>query len=275
MSRTLGLAAFFSLAAACSTPQYAFVPATTATAEIDGTAAADYAIPPQSPTGELRVASYGIEPLAPGDQQDVQVGALHVRVFVSNTSDHPWTIDTREQRVTLEGRGPSTPAFATASPGDGSKPPTLTIPAKTSRAVDVFFPLPSDMQTAAELPAFEVATLIHTDAGDVAETTPFARVQTDDEPDDSHEDEVRVYAAYPYTYGYDYWASPFWYDPAYVGFYGGVYLPHAYYWGHPVIVRGPGWGRPGYVHGYHGGYRGGYHYHAAPHGYHGGGHGRR
>jgi hypothetical protein len=61
---------------------YAFVPATSATSAIYGHAAADYAIPPQSPQGDLRVASYGIEPLSPADAPDQEVGAIHLGLSV-------------------------------------------------------------------------------------------------------------------------------------------------------------------------------------------------
>jgi hypothetical protein len=252
---------------ACSAT-YAFVPATHATSSLYGHAAADYAIPPQSPHGQLRVASYGVEPLSPAESPDEEVAALHVRVSVSNTGAHDWTVDTREQQVRLEGHATSTPAFSTASPGT-SAPPVLSIAPQTTRLVDLFFPLPEDMQTASTLPAFQVTSTVHTDAGPVSETTPFARIETDaDSP--YAQDYSAPQADYdPALYGYDYWDSPFYYNPTFIGFYGGI-APRGY-WGRPFYARGWGWGGPGYYHGWHAGFRGGYRGGPPPGGFRGGG----
>src|ERR1019366_5337714 len=157
--------------AGCSAT-YAYVPATNAPlTTLYGHAAADYAIPPQAPRGDLRVASYGIEPLSPEGADDESVGALHIRLSIANKSDQPWTLDTREQQAALEGRATSTPAFAARSPGVGS-PPIVTIAPNSTRLVDVFFPLPEDMQSASAVPALRFTSTVHTDAGPVSETTP-------------------------------------------------------------------------------------------------------
>src|ERR1019366_6047080 len=164
--------------AGCSAT-YAYVPATNAPlTTLYGHAASDYAIPPQAPRGDLRVASYGIEPLSPEGADDESVGALHIRLSIANKSDQPWTLDTREQQAALEGRATSTPAFAARSPGVGS-PPIVTIAPNSTRLVDVFFPLPEDMQSASAVPALRFTSTVHTDAGPVSETTPFDRIETD------------------------------------------------------------------------------------------------
>jgi hypothetical protein len=100
--RSVGLILAASIAAACS-DTYAFVPARNATSTIYGHAAAEYPIPPQSPHGEVRVASYGIEQLAPGNASDQSLGALHIRegvvaettpfARVETDSDSPYTYD--------------------------------------------------------------------------------------------------------------------------------------------------------------------------------------
>ncbi len=253
--------------AAC-TPTYAFVPATNPTTSIYGYPAASYPIPPQAPRGDLRVASYGIEPLSPAAAPDESVGSLHIRIFVSNTSDQAWTIDTREQRAAFVGQEASAPAFATADPG-ASGPPVVTIAPNTSRFVDLFFLLPADMQTASALPEFQFTATVQTGAGPVSETTPFKRVETDGDSYGAYY-YAGPYPGYgPWLYGYDYWDWPL------VGFYGGYY-PYRY---GPYYAHGH-WGAPGYYHGWYGGYHGGYHggypggYHGHPGGYHGypGGH---
>ena len=237
--------------AGCSAT-YAYVPATNAPpATLYGHAAADYAIPPQAPRGDLRVASYGIEPLSPEGADDESVGALHIRLSIANKSDQPWTLDTREQQAALEGRATSTPAFASASPGVGS-PPIVTIAPNSTRLVDVFFPLPEDMQSASAVPAFRFTSTVHTDAGPVSETTPFDRIETDGDSAVAADDSAPQAEYDPEVYGYDYWDAPFYYNPTFIGFYGGGYSRG--YWGRPYYARGWGWGRPGY---YHGGYRGG------------------
>lgn len=267
--RTSTPLALVALAVAACTPTYAFVPATNPTTSLYGYPAASYPIPPQAPRGDLRVASYGIEPLSPAGAPDETVGSLHIRVFVSNTSDQTWTIDTREQRATLEGKEASAPAFATADPG-ASGPPVVTIAPRTSRFVDLFFLLPSDEQTASTLPAFQFTATVQTDAGPVSETTPFRRIEADSDSYNAYY-YAGPYPGYgPWLYGYDYWNWPL------VGFYGGYY-PYRY-WG-PYYAHGH-WGAPGYYHGWYGGYHGGYHggypggYHGHPGGYHGypGGH---
>src|SRR6516164_9185147 len=68
---------------------------------------ADYAIPKENPHGDLRVTSYGLVDVGARDQSDQshRVAALHLRMALTNDSDQPWTIDTREQRISLEGYG--------------------------------------------------------------------------------------------------------------------------------------------------------------------------
>jgi hypothetical protein len=256
-----------------TTTTLAYVPATNATSAIYDHAASGYAIPPQAPQGEIRVASYGIEQLTPGEAPDQHVGSLHVRLQVLNNSPKQWVLDTREQQLTIEGRATSTPAFASASPDPDSVPPVVAIAPHGSRLIDVFYPLPPDMQSAEKIPAFQFTSKVYTDQGPIAEVTPFQRVEVEGDTAYAYDDSVPPEDYNPYVYGYDYWDSPFYYNSAYIGFRGGVLFPREYWGGH-VFARGWGWGRPGYYHpGYYyhggrGGYRGGFHG-----GFHGGGHG--
>ena len=247
---------------ACGSGVYAFVPAGSATSQVYGHSAAQYAIPPQSPHGAISVASYGVEPVSPGDAPDASMSALHIRVQISNTSAQPWTFETPEQQIVIAERGSSTPAFASAGPG-GSGPPSVSIAPQSTRIVDLFFPLPDDMQQSSAIPGFQLTSHVHTDAGIVAETTPFERLEVDDDSAYAYDNSAPQGAYLPYAYGYDYWDTPFWYNPGYVGFYG----VHFGYWGHPIFARGRGWGRPGY---YHGGFHPAYHGRGGG-GFHGGG----
>ncbi|HEX7601891.1 MAG TPA: hypothetical protein VF316_09815, partial [Polyangiaceae bacterium] len=227
MKRMLELLLVAVTVSACGATEYAFVPANGPTASLDGRPAAGYSIGAQPPTGDLRVASYGVEELGPNDASGQGVAALHIRVLVTNPGPQGWTLDTREQGMSLQGRGSSTPAFATASPGDGS-PPVLTIAPQATRIVDLFFPLPADAQSPGSIPAFETTTRFHVGAALVAQVTPFARIETD---------EVGTYEP---VGGYAYWDSPYWYNTTYVGFRGVAVLPPAY-WGHPVFAHPYRW----------------------------------
>ncbi len=257
MNRILGLLLGCALAA-CS-PGYGFVPAQGASSSLNGRPAVSYAIVPQANRGELRVATIGIEPLTPNNAPDQQLAALHVRMVVSNTTGaQAWTFDTREQELMMSDRGKSTPAFATANAGDGSAPPVLTIAPRSSRVVDLFFPLPNDAQDINSIASFETTARIHCDAGVAAVSTPFTRAELDDTYVEDG------------TIDYAYWDSPFWYNPTYVGFRGVVVAP--VYWGHPTFVRPYGWGSRGYTYRGGGGHFGGGGFYRAGGGHFGGGH---
>lgn len=230
---------------------YAFVPVTSTPSSIAGQPATDYAIPSPAPHGHLRIASFGINELGVRDAPDQHASALHIRVLVTNRSEQAWALDAREQQVALQGHAIGTPALATASPGTGSSPPVVTIAAGATRFIDLFFPLPADMQEPGDIPAFELISRVLTDQGLVVETTPFERVEVDDYPNGGPSESGFG------PYAWDYWDSPFWYNAAYVGFYGGVPLPWAYRGGPGLRVRG--WGGHGRYGGGHGGFHGGFH----------------
>lgn len=269
----LGLAC---VVVACSPTRYAFVPATPTTTLLYEHAAADYPIPADTPRGDLRVASYGFEVLSSADAPDQRLSTLHLRLFVSNSGAQPWSLDTREQQLAIDGHGTSTPAFATASPEpSGTAPPIVSVAPSGSRLVDLFFPLPDGIDGATALPTFQLTSKLHTDAGVVTETTPFERIETGAHSPYAYDYSTEQSPQYdPDAYGYDYWDTPFWYDPTYVGFSGGALFPPVFRGG-SVFGRGVGWGRPGYYHGatgprFHGGAgRSGAH----GGGGHGGGHG--
>lgn len=258
---TLALAA-----AACGTTDYAYVPAGAPTAEVSGRVAADYPIPATAPKGRLRVMSYGVVQAASQDGV-TQLPALHVRLVVKNDSARPWTLDTREQQAELGARPAQAPAFASAGPG-GSAPPVVTIAAGTSRPIDVFFPVPTDLAED-EAPSFVLRWRLNTGEAIYVGTTQFERVEVD---------ENDQYVASPYDYGPGYyWGPPYWYNPMYPywGFGVGVvvvgprfYGRHWYgggYYGHYGYV--PRAGRPPVIaHPHGGGFHGG--------GFHGGGHHR-
>lgn len=187
---------------ACS-PQYTYVPLTSATSSIDGQLASDYPIPPQAPQGDVRIASFGMTNITAPATPLEKIRAVHLRMIVANNSDAAWQVDTREQRLDLSGYGPSVPAFASASPG--SPPPVITVPPAGKRTVDLFFPLPPNEQHASAVPSFDALWQVKTGTEVVTERTPFERLRV--EPAPSY-----------YDYGGDYWwGPPYWYNPDYVG----------------------------------------------------------
>jgi hypothetical protein len=257
----LGASVLAVFAAACVSEEYAYVPTENATVSLGGSPAARYAIPPGAPTGDVRIASYGIAKLESSDGSS-ELEALHLRLSIADNGARPWTLDTRDQRVDLDGRGSSAPAFASADHA-GTPPPMVTVAPGGKRTVDLFFPLPRDLWNAESLPAFDAIWRVTTDTQVVAERTPFERVALEEPPYDE-------YAYYDYP-------GPFWpygawyYDPAFVGGWGvvvgGPYWGHPHFrgWGHPYFRRG-GVYRGGFRGGFHGGFHGGGFRGGGPHG---------
>lgn len=202
---------------ACSS-DYVYEPAANTTARVNGLAAADYQIPPELPQGDVRVTTFGIAKLRPTDNREGgHIRALHVRMVIANNANQPWTVDTREQRAVLAGNNQSRAAFAAAQSG---ALPTLEIPAGSQRTIDLYFPLPTTLQTADKIPNFDVVWRVHTNERVVTERTPFERMEL-----------------VPYgDYGY----ASSWYDPYYPGgtFYGAGALPPAYVQ-QPIIIERP------------------------------------
>jgi hypothetical protein len=146
----------------------------------------------------------------------------------------PWTFDTREQRVELDGRDVLAPAFASANAG--TPPPVVSVDRNGKRVVDLFFLLPADLQHADAIPEFDAMWRVTAGAGVIAERTPFERLAI--EPD---------YGAYDdWDYGGDYyWGGPYWINPDFP--YAGV--PFGYFGGGVAIHRSARF--------WHGGGRGG------------------
>lgn len=188
-------------AVACESRSYVYRPAISSGAIIAGKPAAHQRIPPEAPRGDLRVATFGFADLRPVEREGENVRALHVRMVVSNDSDAPWSVDTREQRVELPGNGESRPAYARS---DDAAPPVIEIPPGTQRSIDLFFPLPRSMQEASELPAFDTIWTVHTGTQAITQRTPFERIEV-----------TPVYETTPYRPGWSGWGPPYYYDPFY------------------------------------------------------------
>ena len=213
--------ALLAVATACE-PQYAYVPVTNATV-IAGHVAADYPVPKEAPRGDVRVASYGIADLG-ARGHDERVRALHLRLTLIDNSDRAWAMDTRDQLVDLEGYGQSIAAYASANAG--SAPPSITVSPMSKRVVDLFFPLPTELQRAERLPSFDVVWKVHADGKEIVERTAFERITVDPPPSFDP----------MYDYGAQYyWGPPYYYDPLYGnrGYYHGL----GRYTGHPLYIH--------------------------------------
>jgi hypothetical protein len=220
------LVALATSAFACG-PQYVYVPPTpTTTITTPGRVAAKYGVPPEASQGSVEIASYGITRIFPATDPTEHLDAIHLRIAVDNGSEEQWYLDTRQQRIVLNGRGTSAPMFASASPG--WPPPVVPIAPKNTRVADLFFPLPFDLQNARVLPAFDAIWQVQLPGRTVSERTPFDRLRIEPPP---------IYSENDYGVNY-YWGPPYWYDGDYprFGFGGTVVVPRVYR-SQPLIIR--------------------------------------
>jgi hypothetical protein len=176
MRRLLTLS-LLGMAACASQQRFYYQPEEQASARIAGRPAARYTIPPEQPRGDVRVATFGVTEIELGRGEPIP--ALHVRLIASNDAgERTWTLDTRDIRVQLAGRPPRGAAFVNA---DVVGLPVLEIPPGQSRTVDVYMPLPDDLEGAGDIPQFDVLWSVRTDERRVVERTPFERIRI--EPD--------------------------------------------------------------------------------------------
>src|SRR5262249_53215965 len=143
------LLAVLGVAACGETGAYIYTPAVNANARADGAAAAHYAIPPESPRGDVRVASFGlteVQPQGGGEKMSV----LHIRMIVAHNGDpQPGWLASQSVLATIPGAGQPRPAFVNT---DAGQPPILEIPQGQQRVIDFFYPAPPGMSKADKLP---------------------------------------------------------------------------------------------------------------------------
>jgi hypothetical protein len=182
---TPSLTAVLLASLACS-PDFIYVPVTNSNAVVAGRPAADYPLAssprpaPFTVGGDLRLATFGIVTVHRHPGADVR--AIKVRVVASNNGDDPWTLDTREQHVELEGGSESLEPLACL---DGDRPATVVrIDPGARHVVDIFFPLPPSMADASRLPAFDVLWSIQAGPRRVVHRTQFDRRAVEPERDD-------------------------------------------------------------------------------------------
>jgi hypothetical protein len=204
MKRALTLLAAATVALTACQGNYVYRPAVTTTtgATIAGRPASFVEVPPEAPQGHVRLATVGFAQIEHRDApKGAVVQALHVQMKVANNSDHPWTVDTRDQHAALPGYGESRAAYAIVDQGS---PPVVTVAPRTERTIELFYPLPAREQNASQLPAFDVLWTVDIGARRVVERTPFERAQ------------LEATGSSSYAGGSD-WSGPYWYDPLYFG----------------------------------------------------------
>ena len=186
-------------AVACA-PAYVYLPTEQVTAVVDGQPAARYPIPPEAPTGDVRLHSFGVVDL--GDEGGGQVPTLHLRFWISHDiGTQPWVMDTRTVRLELRRGGESRPTLVAA--GRDEALPRVEIPPGQQRVVEMFFPLPAGLDEEDALPAFDVIWQVQTEARVVGERTPFERVRVEAPPPPPT-------WGFSYGYGYGWWYDPWW-----------------------------------------------------------------
>jgi hypothetical protein len=198
--------------AACQSP-YIYRPSSNANAQIQGHTAASFKLPtPMNPQGELRVASFGVAKIRPQGEAGGVLHALHVRQVLDNNSNEPWQFDARQQTVQLKDGRRLTPSYSRSEDGDV---PLAVVAAGGKRTLDLFYPLPPDVEKASRIPEFDVLWRVETGSGRVvAQRTSFERLRI--EP---------YYAGLGWGYGAFGWGPYGWYDPV---------------WG-PAFIGAPGW----------------------------------
>lgn len=165
--RVLVLSAF--AAASCNRGSHVYAPQG-ATTTSDGYPAARVEIPPERPTGNIQIASFGLTRLGAGTRLD----AMHVRLVVENLTDSmPWTIDTREQLIDIAGAGTSRPILVNT---DQQALPVVSVVPGARRLLDLYFPLPTT--GASEPPRFDLVWQVRTGERVVAQRSTFDQLST-------------------------------------------------------------------------------------------------
>lgn len=225
--RLAWLVALVTSALACASPSTSTPPAAAATTvTTPSRVAVKYSLPAEAPQGSLEIASFGIARISPATDPREHLDAIHLRLAVDNGGEDQWYLDTRQQRIVLDGRGTSAPAFASANPG--WPPPVITIPPRNTRVVDLFFPLPFDLQGARVLPAYDAIWQVQLPGHSAGERTPFERLRIEPPP---------IYSEADYGVNY-YWGPPYWYDGDYPHFgFGGTVVIPAEYRAQPLVIR--------------------------------------
>ena len=169
MKQTLVLTTWLALSSvgcASASRSYDYVPVTSATLTVhERQAAADYAVPPDAPSGDVRVRSLGIRDLGGGPHPSAR--EVRLQLTLVNKGAEPWAFDVRQQRLDAHTENPPTTTVVDAS--SGTAPPVITVPPNGTRVADLRFVLP----TTAQIPGFDLRWQVNVGARKVTQTTAF------------------------------------------------------------------------------------------------------
>lgn len=221
MLRVIGLSCALvalALAGCAATREYVYEPAVRANAQASGFPAAYYEIPAGQPTGDVRIASFGLTTVQPNERA-APARLLRVRMIVTNAGDDAvWSVDVRQTQVAMAGQPPSAPVLANTDTG---ALPVVQVGRREQRTLDLYFQLPAAIESEDQLPAFDVLWQVTTGAGTVAQRTPFERSRI-------YQDSYDAGYPSPYAYGFGLGFGPaWWYDPFY---------PHYRLHGPPIVI---------------------------------------
>lgn len=121
---TLGLLSPLAGCAATTGTAYLYAPAVHANARLGDYPAAYYPIPADRPTGDVRMASFGLTAVQPqGGGPTTNVAQVRL-IVTNNVDDVPWMLDTRDATLSLLQEGSSRAAFVNTNAGT---PPVIQI----------------------------------------------------------------------------------------------------------------------------------------------------
>lgn len=160
-----------------------------------------YPIPPESPRGEVYVTSFGFTDMDVASNQTANL--LHARLAAVNHGPGIWTVDGREQVLSIPGQPTIAPAFLNTDAGAG---PVYTIGPGQTRVFDLYYALPPPLDQAKNVAGFDLLWRVNVDGRPMAQRTPFQRLT---EPGQS-------YGPYPAFVSLRLgWAPLWWYGPVY------------------------------------------------------------
>jgi hypothetical protein len=248
--KKLGLLLFSVMTVGCATQKYGFRPVGPVATVEAGFPASHYAIPPESPRGEVFVTSFGTREIDAGGGARSQL--IHVRLAVANQQgETSWTVDPTQQLLVTPSGPPQRPDFLEI---DGRSAGPTNVDRGQKRVFDLYYRLPSGVRDASALAGFELQWQVNAGAKVVAERTAFMR-----EPYRDYDESSRTRVAVGVGVGVPWWA--YGYGPAWWGWgypYYGPYVGLGFGWGYGYRPYRNYYGGPRYGGGgYGGGYRGG------------------
>jgi hypothetical protein len=154
-----------------------YVPATSSNAVVAGIPAVDYPIPPDAPTGDIRLATLGVADVHPTDAPNGIAKAIHLRMIATNKGPDDWTIDAREQRLVIAGAVQV--RAGDAFPDRKTDPPIVHVGPGKKETVDLFFLLPQTLEKGPNRPELDVLWTVHTPTRTIEQRTSFDRLRSE------------------------------------------------------------------------------------------------